>query len=271
MYLCDLVALSGDKMSVMAHFPSTFDDDLRQPTSQPSGVRYDLCLALICCTQNANSSAEISRRRQRWTGNDLCLQEDGRGQIEARDYEVPEEVYRQRDLLRSLEPGRQNARERRALDCFCHVGPFGLNAAGDATYVRGVDISDITLELAQNKVRLNKENGPVDPKTPIDFTCADTVGYLPKHAHDRDFPRAESGPFDLISLDPPAFTKSKGSLNHAKKGYEEIDEAAVHLLPCGGYLATCSCSHFTTQELLSEAIQTAAHHMNVRLRQIELR
>ena len=62
------------------------------------------------------------------------------------------------------------------------------------------------------------------------------------------------------------------SHNYAKKGYEEIDEAAVHLLPCGGYLATCSCSHFTTQELLSEAIQTAAHHMkNVRLRQIELR
>jgi 23S rRNA (cytosine1962-C5)-methyltransferase len=164
------------------------------------------------------------------------------------------------------------AQGRRVLDCSCHVGPFGLNAAGDATYVRGVDISDITLELAQNKARLNKENGSVDPKTPIDFTCADTVDYLPKHAHDRDFPRAESGPFDLISLDPPAFTKSKGSLNHAKKGYEEIDEAAVHLLPCGGYLATCSCSHFTTQELLSEAIQTAAHHMkNVRLRQIELR
>ena len=164
------------------------------------------------------------------------------------------------------------AQGRRVLDWFCHVGRFGFNAAGDATYVRGVDISDITLELAQNKARLNKENGSVDPETPIDFTCADTVDYLPKHAHDRDFPRAESGPFDLISLDPPAFTKSKGSLNHAKKGYEEIDEAAVHLLPCGGYLATCSCSHFTTQELLSEAIQTAAHHMkNVRLRQIELR
>ena len=83
--------------------------------------------------------------------------------------------------------------------------------------------------------------------------------------------REEGGPFDLIVLDPPAFTKSRGTVSHAARGYREINYQALRLLPRGGYLATCSCSHFMTRDLLAKAIAEAAHQANVQLKQVEER
>ena len=161
---------------------------------------------------------------------------------------------------------RQVAGGRRVLDCFCHVGPFGLNAAaGGADFVRCVDVSQTALDLATQNARLNGLDGRMD------FTCANVLEYLPELARDRARLREEGGPFDLIVLDPPAFTKSRGTVKHAAKGYREINYEAMRLLPRGGYLATCSCSHFMTRDLLAQAVADAAHQANVQLKQVEER
>ena len=161
---------------------------------------------------------------------------------------------------------RQIAGGRRVLDCFCHVGPFGLNAAaGGADFVRCVDVSQTAIDLAAENARLNG----LDDR--MDFTCANVLEYLPELRRDRARLREQDGPFDLIVLDPPAFTKSRGTIKHAAKGYREINYEAMRLLPRGGYLATCSCSHFMTRDLLAEAIADAAHQANVQLKQIEER
>lgn len=161
---------------------------------------------------------------------------------------------------------RQIAGGRRVLDCFCHVGPFGLNAAaGGADFVRCVDVSQTAIDLAAENARLNR----LDDR--MDFTCANVLEYLPELRQDRARLREQGGPFDLIVLDPPAFTKSRGTIKHAAKGYREINYEAMRLLPRGGYLATCSCSHFMTRDLLAEAIADAAHQANVQLKQVEER
>ena len=161
---------------------------------------------------------------------------------------------------------RELAGGRRVLDCFCHVGPFGLNAAaGGAELVRCVDVSDTAIELARANARLNG----LDDR--MDFTCANVLEYLPELRRDRSRLHDQGGPFDLIVLDPPAFTKSRGTVAHAAKGYREINYEAMRLLPRGGYLATCSCSHFMTRDLLAKAIAEAAHQANVQLKQVEER
>ena len=161
---------------------------------------------------------------------------------------------------------RELAAGRRVLDCFCHVGPFGLNAAaGGAELVRCVDVSQTAIDLARENARLNG----LDAR--MDFTCANVLDYLPELARDRRRLREEGGPFDLIVLDPPAFTKSRGTVSHAAHGYREINYEALRLLPRGGYLATCSCSHFMTRDLLAKAIAEAAHQANVQLKQVEER
>lgn len=160
---------------------------------------------------------------------------------------------------------RELAAGRRVLDCFCHVGPFGLNAAaGGAEFVRCVDVSQTALDLAQANARLN---GLADR---MGFTCADVLDYLPTLRDGRTL-REEGGPFDLIILDPPAFTKSRQTVRNALRGYREINQAALRILPRGGYLATCSCSHFMTTELLQHAIAEAAANVGVQLRQVEQR
>lgn len=166
---------------------------------------------------------------------------------------------------------RELAAGRRVLDCFCHVGPFGLNAAaGGAAYVREVDVSETAIELARGNARLN--GFAVDgPDARMRFSVANVLDYLPELAADKSRLREEGGPFDLIVLDPPAFTKSRGTVEHASRGYREINEAALRLLPRGGYLATCSCSHFMTTDLLRRAIAEAAHGANVQLKQVEER
>ncbi|HIZ45583.1 MAG TPA: class I SAM-dependent rRNA methyltransferase [Candidatus Olsenella pullistercoris] len=161
---------------------------------------------------------------------------------------------------------RRLAHGRRVLDCFCHVGPFGMNvAAGGADFVRCVDVSQSALDLAEKNARLN---GLSDR---MGFTCANVLDYLPELRRDRGRLREEGGPFDLIVLDPPAFTKSRGTVAHAARGYREINCEALRLLPRGGYLATCSCSHFMTRDLLAKAVADAAHVANVQLKQVEER
>lgn len=161
---------------------------------------------------------------------------------------------------------RELAANRRVLDCFCHVGPFGLNAAaGGAEFVRCVDVSETATELAAHNAQINGLAGRMG------FTCANVLEYLPELRRNRAKLREEGGPFDLIVLDPPAFTKSRSTVDHALKGYREINQAAMQLLPRGGYLATCSCSQHMTTQLLSRAIAEAAHNANVQLRQIEQR
>ena len=161
---------------------------------------------------------------------------------------------------------RKLAQGHRVLDCFCHVGPFGLNAAaGGAEHVRCVDVSQTALDLAASNAKIN---GLEDR---MSFTCANVLEYLPDLRKDRTLLRAEGGPFDLIVLDPPAFTKSSGTVRNAAKGYRQINHDALRLLPRGGYLATCSCSQHMTRDLLAQAIAEAAHNANVQLKQVEER
>lgn len=156
---------------------------------------------------------------------------------------------------------------RRVLDCFCHVGPFGLNAvAGGAEAVRFVDVSQTALDLARENATLNG----FDDRAELMFTCADVLEYLPTLRDGRRL-REEGGPFDLIVLDPPAFTKSSSTVRNAARGYRDVNAAALRLLPRGGYLATCSCSQHMTRDLLAKAVAEAAHAANVQLKQVEER
>ena len=152
------------------------------------------------------------------------------------------------------------ARDKRVLDCFTHTGSFGLNAArGGARRVTSVDISDSAIEMAKENAR---RNGLEDV---MDFRCEDVFDMLTAMSEQgcRDY--------DFIILDPPAFTKSRQTVQRAISGYREINRRAMKLLPRGGYLATCSCSHFMTDELFRKMLQSAAKDANVTLRQIEAR
>ena len=165
---------------------------------------------------------------------------------------------------------RDLAMGRRVLDCFCHVGPFGLNAlAGGAEFVRFVDVSKTALELAEQNTRLNSFSIE-RPEAQAAFSCADVLEYLPSLRNGQRM-RDEGGPFDLIVLDPPAFTKSSSTVRNAARGYRDINATALRLLPRGGYLATCSCSQHMTRDLLASAIAEAAHSVNRQLKQVEER
>ena len=161
-----------------------------------------------------------------------------------------------RRAIRTLSEGKT------VLDCFTHTGSFGLNAAaGGASHVVSVDISADALQTAsENAAR----NGFSDR---IEYVEADVFDYL--QALEAKGRRA--CPFDFIILDPPAFTKSRDTLKNAIKGYREINAAAMRLLPRGGYLATCSCSHFMTDTLFKQMLHNAAEDAGVSLRQIEAR
>ncbi len=152
------------------------------------------------------------------------------------------------------------ARGRRVLDCFTHTGSFALNAAmGGAAHVTAVDISETAISCArENAVR----NGLADR---MDFLCTDVFDLLPALAERGD------KPYDFIILDPPAFTKSRKTLQSARRGYKEINYRAMKLLPRGGYLATCSCSHFMEDELFQRMLDDAARDAGVQLRQLEAR
>lgn len=150
------------------------------------------------------------------------------------------------------------ARGKRVLDCFTHTGSFALNAArAGAAHVCAVDISEDAIAMAKGNAELNglSEN--------MSFMAANVFDLLP------EMPPTDK--YDYIILDPPAFTKSRSTVESAVRGYKEINLRAMKLLPRGGYLATCSCSHFMTDELFRTMLKAAAFDAHVSLRQIEAR
>ena len=151
------------------------------------------------------------------------------------------------------------ANGRTVLDCFTHTGSFALNAArGGAAHVTAVDVSDFAVQCAAENARRNGLDGVMD------CMAANVFDLLPQLEKQ---PRK----YDFIILDPPAFTKSRKTVASAMTGYKEINYRAMKLLPRGGYLATCSCSHFATEELFIRMLRSAARDAGVQLRQIEAR
>ena len=150
-------------------------------------------------------------------------------------------------------------KDAKVLDCFTHTGSFALNAGyGGAKEVTGVDASELAVEQATLNSKLN---GMEDR---VKFICRDVFELLPE--------LEEKGEkFDVVILDPPAFTKSRNSVKNAVKGYREINLRAMKLVRDGGFLATCSCSHFMTYELFTQTIPQAARNVHKRLRQVEYR
>ena len=151
------------------------------------------------------------------------------------------------------------SRGKKVLDCFTHTGSFALNAGiAGAESVLGVDASLLAVEQARENARLNHLEDKVQ------FVCADVFELLPK--------LEEQGErFDVVIPDPPAFTKSRNSVKNAVKGYREINLRGLKLVRDGGFLATCSCSHFMEPELFAKTIKEAAAGARKRLRQVEFR
>ena len=149
---------------------------------------------------------------------------------------------------------------KRVLDCFTHTGSFGLNAAkGGAAHVTSVDISQAAIDMAAENARRNGLEGKMD------FLCRNVFELL------TELSEQKCRDYDFIILDPPAFTKSRQTVQSAIRGYREINRRAMKLLPRGGYLATCSCSHFMTDELFRKMLASAASDAAVSLRQVEER
>ncbi len=148
---------------------------------------------------------------------------------------------------------------KKVLDCFTHMGTFALNAGiAGAADVTGLDISEYAVSQAEANARLNHLENTVH------FCQANVLDELPK--------LAQAGEkYDVVILDPPAFTKSREATKNAIKGYREINMKGLKLVKDGGYLATCSCSHFMTQELLAKTVKEAAKATHKRLRQVEFR
>ena len=147
----------------------------------------------------------------------------------------------------------------KVLDCFTHTGSFALNAGiAGASQVLGVDASELGIERARANAELNGLSDRVS------FVCEDVFELLPRLER-------EGEKFDLVILDPPAFAKSRNSIKNAVKGYREINLRGMKLVKDGGYLATCSCSHFMDYELFTKTIGQAAANVHKRLRQVEFR
>lgn len=148
---------------------------------------------------------------------------------------------------------------KKVLDCFTHTGSFALNAGiAGASSVLGVDASRLAVDQATENAKLN---GLEDI---VRFRCADVFELLPEL-------EAQKESFDVVILDPPAFTKSRNSIKNAVKGYREINLRGLKLVKDGGYLVTCSCSHFMDPELFAKTIREAASGAHKRLRQVEFR
>lgn len=150
-------------------------------------------------------------------------------------------------------------KNKKVLDCFTHTGSFALNAAvAGAREVLGVDASELGCRQAEENAKLNHVEDRVT------FRCADVFELLPELEQ-----HGES--YDVVILDPPAFTKSRSSIKNAVRGYREINLRGMKLVRDGGYLATCSCSHFMDPELFTKTIREAARSAHKRLRQVEFR
>ena len=201
-----------------------------------------------------------------WQGDGLATDLDGKTEI------IENGICYEVDYINGQKTGffldqkynraaiRKIAKGRRVLDCFTHTGSFALNAAaGGAAHVTAVDISADAMKLTEANAERNQL------RDRMDFVCADVFDLLTEMAKEgrRDY--------DFIILDPPAFTKSRDTLKNAIKGYKEINLKAMRLLPRGGYLATCSCSHFMTETYFKQMLHNAAADAGVGLRQIEAR
>ncbi len=150
-------------------------------------------------------------------------------------------------------------KDARVLDCFTHTGSFALNAGiAGAKEVTGVDASQLAVDQATENAALNG----LDKR--VKFICEDVFELLPKL-------EAAGEKYDVVILDPPAFTKSRSSIKNATKGYREINLRGMKLVKDGGYLCTCSCSHFMSYELFTQTIGQAAKNVHKRLRQVEYR
>ena len=150
-------------------------------------------------------------------------------------------------------------KDKKVLDCFTHTGSFALNAGiAGAKEVLGVDASELGVAQARENAKLN---GLEDR---VQFMCADVFDLLPEL-------ESKGEKFDVVILDPPAFTKSRNSIKNAVKGYREINVRGLKLVKDGGFLATCSCSHFMEPELFKKTIAEAARGAHKRLRQVEFR
>ncbi len=148
---------------------------------------------------------------------------------------------------------------KRVLDCFTHTGSFALNAGiAGAAEVLGVDASQLAVDQATENAKLNG----LEEK--VKFKCADVFELLPEL-------EAAGEKYDVVILDPPAFTKSRNSIKNAVKGYREINLRGLKLVKNGGYLCSCSCSHFMDPELFAKTIREAANGAHKRLRQVEFR
>lgn len=151
------------------------------------------------------------------------------------------------------------AKGKRVLDCFTHTGSFALNAAmGGAEHVTAVDVSQTAIDKAKENA---EKNGLTDR---MDFLCTNVFDLLPELCKGKS-------PYDMIILDPPAFTKNRKTVSDAERGYKEINYRAMKLLPRGGYLATCSCSHFMDNGLFVKMLMSAASDAGVSLKLIEAR
>ena len=150
-------------------------------------------------------------------------------------------------------------KDAKVLDCFTHTGSFALNAGiAGAKSVTGVDASQLAVDQATENAELN------GLEKRVKFISEDVSELLPKL-------ESEGEKYDVVILDPPAFTKSKNSIKNAVKGYREINLRGMKLVKDGGYLATCSCSHFMSYELFTQTIGQAARNVHKRLRQVEYR
>ncbi len=164
-----------------------------------------------------------------------------------------DQKYNRREIARI-------AKGKTLLDCFTHTGSFALNAAkGGAKKVIAVDISETAVSMARENAG---KNGLSDV---MECVKADVFDYL------RGLYEKREKPYDFIILDPPAFTKSRKTVGNATNGYKEINLLAMRILPRGGYLATCSCSHFMRDDLFRKMLVDCAAEAGVKLRQIEAR
>ena len=145
---------------------------------------------------------------------------------------------------------------KQVLDCFTHTGAFALNMAkAGAASVTAVDISADALAMARHNAELNSLSDR------ITFVESDVFDFL-----DDLSGKGQKSPYDFIILDPPAFTKSSATIQNAYRGYKEINEKAMRLLPRGGYLATCSCSHFMSAGNFCRMLREASLDAGVMLR-----
>ncbi|MCI8593254.1 MAG: class I SAM-dependent rRNA methyltransferase [Lachnospiraceae bacterium] len=186
---------------------------------------------------------------------DVLIEENGvKYHVDVRDGQKTGFFLDQKNNRRAVQKLCKGAR---VLDCFTHTGSFALNAGiAGAEHVLGVDASELGVAQARKNA---EQNGLSDV---VEFTCADVFELLPELEQ-----RGER--YDVVILDPPAFAKSRSSVKNAVRGYREINLRGMKLLKDGGFLATCSCSHFMDQELFARTIRQAADHAHRRLRQVE--